>query len=138
MSKIMQFYIETFLTEMGSSVSCIFYGLHLDNYQTGVIMTTSDPVLCPDATFTCLNGECIQSVHMCDGFSHCSDGSDEDGGCRNVANNPDSGPCHNNAFDCGQGQCISMSLVCDHVQHCDDGRDETFCCKNIHILYFMN
>ncbi len=100
-------------------------------------MTANDPVLCPDATFTCFNGECIQIVQMCDGVSHCSDGSDEADECQNKDKHPDRGPCHNNAFDCGHGQCISMSFVCDHVQHCHNGRDETFCCKNTHISYFM-
>ena len=33
---------------------------------------------CPHDKFQCDNGQCISSYHKCDGFTHCSDGSDED------------------------------------------------------------
>lgn len=32
---------------------------------------------CKEDNFQCENGECVLLVNLCDGFSHCKDGSDE-------------------------------------------------------------
>ncbi|XP_047650784.1 enteropeptidase isoform X1 [Phacochoerus africanus] len=45
------------------------------NFTTGYHLGIPEP--CKEDNFQCENGECVLLVNLCDGFSHCKDGSDE-------------------------------------------------------------
>uniref|UniRef100_A0A8C3YND0 Enteropeptidase n=1 Tax=Catagonus wagneri TaxID=51154 RepID=A0A8C3YND0_9CETA len=45
------------------------------NFTTGYHLGIPEP--CKEDSFQCENGECVPLVNLCDGFSHCKDGSDE-------------------------------------------------------------
>lgn len=66
---------------------------------------------CKPEQFRCMNGECINHKHMCEGSVFCSDGSEI---C-----------CKEDEFLCpATKECIKMIAVCDGVQNCADGYDE--------------
>ena len=44
--------------------------------KTNVIYSTA-AMGCQDGRFQCTNGQCIYDSHVCDGYTDCTDGSDE-------------------------------------------------------------
>ena len=70
------------------------------------------------------NGGCVPPDFVCDGYNHCSDGSDES---EEVC-----GQCPiKGFFTCesgvnpGRGVCIHPDNVCDGHKDCEDGSDES-------------
>ena len=120
--------------------------------QTNMISRT---IMCGDNQFTCSDGECILSDHVCDGIPDCNDGYDEvnctcssssykckTGLCIPLSKYCDfhfdcpdhsdeescSYPkCDSTQYRCDNGQCIATSLYCNFIQDCLDGSDETNC-----------
>lgn len=74
-----------------------------------------------------MNGECIDSVNVCDGKIHCRDRSDETPDtCRSTF-------CPAYAFRCSYGACINGLAECDGIQDCADNSDETTLkCPGVH------
>lgn len=104
---------------------------------------------CFDAckTFVCNNGERIYPASVCDGFTLCSDGSDEanctnlftcdDGSttvdfnrCNGIAGDcpdgSDEADC-TNVFTCDDGEVIGSKKRCNGARNCSDGSDEANC-----------
>ncbi|CAL1281953.1 unnamed protein product [Larinioides sclopetarius] len=69
--------------------------------------------------FRCDKTRCLPQSWVCDGFSDCTDGTDE----RNCSN------CNPDQFYCGHGTCIDKDLVCDGIKDCPDGREERRCLR---------
>ncbi|XP_071488359.1 uncharacterized protein [Diadema antillarum] len=84
---------------------------------------------CPEDMFVCPNGECIQSVYVCDAHADCLDGADERSCSNSVSGTVESETrsCSPSSFTCETGECISVSFYCDFIQHCPDGSDEADC-----------
>jgi len=81
------------------------------------------PQICQNNEFRCqTNQTCISRNLLCDGWSHCADGSDE-------VNCTSS--CREDEFLCNNtpaaSVCISVDLRCDGWSHCSDGSDEVGC-----------
>ncbi|XP_063962020.1 uncharacterized protein LOC129270546 [Lytechinus pictus] len=77
--------------------------------------------ICGENMFECRNGECIRSIHVCDGREECQEGEDEE----NCGGGDES--CPESSFKCDMGRCISSSFYCDFVLHCLDHSDEKNC-----------
>lgn len=60
--------------------------------------------------------KCILKALVCDGYSHCSDGSDEM-------------QCPSCALRCDGKVCLTKQHLCDGKPDCRDGSDEKNCCK---------
>lgn len=97
------------------SIVCLFF-LHVDFPS------------CHGLQFRCQNELCIPAAFHCDGYSDCSDGSDE-ANCTRIT-------CPDNKFMCPKGgpngapKCIAKSQLCDNKRDCEDGADEeSACCK---------
>ncbi|RXN30582.1 low-density lipo receptor-related 2-like protein [Labeo rohita] len=80
--------------------------------------------------FLCQDGsKCVERDQVCDGHSHCIDGSDEMG-CPTMA--PETIPvplrCNIGSKPCKDGrECVLYSHVCDGEMDCKDGSDEQDC-----------
>lgn len=72
-----------------------------------------------NSTFVCDNGQCINSIYLCDGIPNCRDGSDE----KNCGNQT----CEE--FLCENKKCIPNAWVCDGYFDCGiyDNSDEMNC-----------
>lgn len=68
--------------------------------------------------FRCDSGTCISKRFVCDSYSDCPRGEDEE-------NCPVHKLCNNNNFRCRtDGMCLSMDKLCNGVQDCADVSDE--------------
>lgn len=81
------------------------------------------PSLCPPKHFKCLTDfRCIPEENVCNGETHCSDGSDESdepgGVCEHFK-------CSESNFRCDNNTCIPQSWLCDSHKDCKDGSDES-------------
>lgn len=79
-----------------------------------------DTTQCAQGFWLCSNGSrCIRSTQICDGLTHCLDGSDE-ANC--------TVECSDAHVQCGgTAQCILKNSVCDGYSHCPDNSDEENC-----------
>lgn len=73
---------------------------------------------CYTGQWRCSSGQCIAETKVCDGESHCNDGSDETSQLCSFKT------CRSGEFRCAYGACIRRSLVCDQRLDCVDGSDE--------------
>ncbi|XP_042874304.1 macrophage mannose receptor 1-like [Penaeus japonicus] len=75
---------------------------------------------CASGYHECINGQCIPNAYVCDGYSDCSYGEDEDN-CYQYSTTSSSTSC---GFACWDGSCISEGSVCNGVSDCSWGEDE--------------
>ncbi|XP_076646900.1 coagulation factor VII [Halictus rubicundus] len=75
---------------------------------------------CGVEQFQCKNGECIQSVLLCDGRADCKDKSDE----TLVECTKPNILCPHTAFRCAYGACVDGDATCNGVKDCIDNSDE--------------
>ncbi len=72
---------------------------------------------CEEGEWFCKDGKrCIKYRYVCDGYLHCTDGSDEES---TLCENWDE-LCGENLWRCPNKHCISMDKVCDKWNHCQD------------------
>ncbi|XP_050709296.1 very low-density lipoprotein receptor-like isoform X1 [Eriocheir sinensis] len=72
---------------------------------------------CPgDNTYTCVSGDTICRVNICDGNKDCPDGDDEQD-CE----------CSADQFLCDKTKCIPNTWLCDGDEDCEDKTDEQDC-----------
>ncbi|XP_025198052.1 modular serine protease-like isoform X2 [Melanaphis sacchari] len=85
--------------------------------------------------FKCTNGQCIDSLSICDGLADCSDQSDETQSlCAPLFKT-----CPSSAFRCNYGACISKSAKCNGKNDCIDGSDENLPeCKKLPLVISSN
>ena len=85
---------------------------------------------------------CVSKSLLCDGRSHCHDGSDEVG-CPSVdlhAPQKINLKCRFGSKPCGDGtECVLLSHVCDGERDCQDGSDEEECGKylSLNVVFTM-
>ena len=107
-------------TKCNSFYFILFSTVDLDFYST----TSTGDFLCKDRR------KCIERNLVCDGRSHCSDGSDEVG-CPTVATKTSKTTplkCRFGSKACRDGsECVLLSHVCDGEKDCRDGSDEEDC-----------
>ncbi|TRY85833.1 hypothetical protein DNTS_011870, partial [Danionella cerebrum] len=73
-------------------------------------------------SFMCSNGQCVSAVLQCDGFTDCSDHSDEESCARGRSK------CAPTFFSCASGiHCIIARFQCNGFRDCPDGSDELNC-----------
>ncbi|XP_071818782.1 uncharacterized protein [Apostichopus japonicus] len=77
---------------------------------------------CDPDSFACDDGICIPDYSVCNGYSDCGNGEDEE--------ECDVNTCHPDSFVCYDGLCISDYSVCDGYYDCDYGEDEIECDVN--------
>ena len=81
------------------------------------VMAVQQNSICPNGTFSCLDGKCINVGWVCDRDHDCEHGEDEQN-CTDT--------CDPDQFQCAQkNQCIYKLWQCDGTPDCDDGSDET-------------
>ena len=85
---------------------------------TLVLLSIEGPA-CQSDNFPCADGECIFKHWVCDGFSDCQDGTDEEE--TTCASCPFK-------FICATGRCINWENVCDGTNDCNDNSDEDIIC----------
>ena len=74
---------------------------------------------CQSGAFLCDDGGCISKYWVCDAFTDCFDGTDED--------EATCGICPYK-FLCSNGRCIDLEDVCDGTNNCEDNSDEDKIC----------
>ena len=95
--------------------------------------------------FKCNDSTCILSAYVCDGYSDCSDNTDEMN-CTEVCT-PANESCHHACvqtacvcgdmyYHCLSHECIPLTYLCDNWQHCKDSSDESTC-PNQHTTDFL-
>ncbi|XP_037790409.1 uncharacterized protein LOC119585768 isoform X2 [Penaeus monodon] len=102
---------------MANPVRLLLLALVLLTALTGIYSTSSWPTDTSSACsgFVCYNGDCISQSQVCNGYSNCPWGEDEEQcgvsttGCE---------------FSCWNGICIPGSWVCDGYADCPGGEDE--------------
>eukprot|EP00057_Strongylocentrotus_purpuratus_P023440 XP_011677914.1 PREDICTED: low-density lipoprotein receptor-related protein 2-like [Strongylocentrotus purpuratus] len=123
----------------GDDWQLVYRDCALAHYGSMCYFVVSDLVnICGDNMFECLNGECIRSVHVCDGQEECIGGEDEKN-CRDSEFIDDitaAPSCPDSSFQCDMGRCISASFYCDYVPHCQDMSDEEHCGEYIQTMLF--
>ncbi|KAG5681569.1 hypothetical protein PVAND_010988 [Polypedilum vanderplanki] len=73
------------------------------------------------ANFTCLNGDIVGALNICNGISNCADGSDERSElCSTII-------CQPQQFKCHYGGCVDRGKFCNKIHDCLDGSDEFNC-----------
>ncbi|XP_033114108.1 uncharacterized protein LOC117114536 [Anneissia japonica] len=91
---------------------------------------TMYPRVCIEGQFQCDGVTCIPAYWKCDGFTDCTDETDEDN-CNAAEEESSSQPyaddCPTNDFYCDYGYCIPISWVCDGAVDCEDSTDEEDC-----------
>lgn len=81
-----------------------------------------------DCEFMCLSGQCLAISHRCNGYSDCSDNSDEIDCDSIVGVKLEKSECAINQFACHDGtHCVRKSEHCDKKNDCADRSDEEFC-----------
>lgn len=89
------------------------------------------PLVCLPGEFRCKDRrKCIERSLVCDGRSHCQDGSDEVGCPTIAAPTSQTLPlkCRMGSRLCKDGkECVLQSHVCDGEVDCKDGSDEQDC-----------
>ncbi|XP_076299371.1 clotting factor C [Lasioglossum baleicum] len=86
---------------------------------------------CGVEKFQCKNGECIQSILLCDGRADCRDKSDE---TTTECTKPNI-LCPHTAFRCAYGACVDGDTTCNGVKDCIDNSDETLSkCNNSNTI----
>ena len=90
-------------------VSCT--SVHV-SYMLCIEHSQRKPPSCPNGTFTCQDGTCINGEHQCDGFPDCFDGDDESDKQCSFLYTSDTTAVHNYRFVCSTGELVSYSLVC--------------------------
>ncbi|XP_075221411.1 modular serine protease-like [Lycorma delicatula] len=93
-----------------------------DEDNTELIIFLQDFKVCNKDEFQCDNGNCIRIDAVCDGFSDCSDKSDE---TVDECFHENSG-CLQDQFACAYGACLDKSVKCNVEIDCADGSDEDY------------
>ncbi|KAI4457351.1 modular serine protease [Holotrichia oblita] len=87
----------------------------VNNCTTNEIRTIQRRANC---NFVCDSGVCLDLKYVCDGVTHCRDGSDETSRqCADVR-------CPSYLFRCAYGACITRDKLCDGISDCADNSDE--------------
>ncbi|KAK3801368.1 hypothetical protein RRG08_059070 [Elysia crispata] len=89
-----------------------------DPDECRAVISTGPPP-CPEESFRCGSGVCIDSRYVCDNKNDCLDASDEQN-CEDIG-------CRDDQFRCDDGTCIDGTLQCDGFADCEDYSDETSC-----------
>ncbi|KAK4881293.1 hypothetical protein RN001_004612 [Aquatica leii] len=74
-------------------------------------------LICPEDTFRCYYGACVNKLFRCDGLYQCADKSDE-------SNCGQKQSCQLTEFQCSSLECIPQEQLCNGVNDCIDQSDE--------------
>ncbi|XP_053638851.2 low-density lipoprotein receptor-related protein 1B-like isoform X3 [Cherax quadricarinatus] len=109
---------------------------HLTTPETTTGVTTPQPNTssstpgdqCDSSMFRCMkSGGCIWPIFVCDGVTHCDDGTDEEN-----CTPPPQKACTESQYDCGgKGGCIMLHFRCDGFPDCPDNSDEMGCSNDV-------
>lgn len=79
------------------------------------------PTVCQPGDFECLDGSgCVIGSGVCDGMTHCPDGSDEWDCSWRFG-------CLSSDWKCRNNICIPQELLCNDANDCGDDSDEENC-----------
>ena len=116
---------------------CIWSNWVCDNSPDCPGEEDEDPVMCQDrlgcnsTQWACqLTGQCVELGQVCDGTTHCVDGTDEMDCDRDYTPPPELADCYNHEdyFMCDNGlSCVHWDKKCDGKSDCQDGSDEEMC-----------